>query len=118
MDAPKNYLLADAEHPLICTDKVWDELLLYNIAPRRAEALFADFFELTDKRLNENYILKHLSGGQKVILMALLALHSPARRICFMNLERSLDPDKAARLQDLIRRSGKEIIWQRVDDHD
>lgn len=116
MSISDNYLIAKADQPLICADKVWDELLLYNIAPPRAQVLFTEFIELTEKHLDANSLLTHLSGGQKVILMALLALHSPAQRICLVNLDRYLDASRAARLDELLLRSGKEIIRREEDD--
>ncbi|HCM14934.1 MAG TPA: hypothetical protein DHW79_03115 [Candidatus Cloacimonas sp.] len=105
-----SYLIADAEHPLVCTDKLRDELLLYNIPTHSLAQMFTQFKQLCNKDLDESSSLQELSGGQKVILMALLAIHSPAPRIRFINLKRYLDPHNSAALQELIYSGAKEII--------
>jgi hypothetical protein len=111
MKARDKYLIADARHPLISTDKLWDEMLLYNIREQNAEQLKRTFWEITGKEICESSLLQELSGGQKVILMALLALLSPASRIMFIELELSLDAPKLARLKQEIVQSEKEIIF-------
>jgi ABC-type Mn2+/Zn2+ transport system ATPase subunit len=110
MKARDKYLIADARHPLISTDKLWDEMLLYNIREQNAEQLKRTFWEITGKEICESSLLQELSGGQKVILMALLALLSPASRIVFIELELSLDAPKLARLKQEIVQSEKEVI--------
>ncbi|HQB97698.1 MAG: hypothetical protein RBQ67_00725 [Candidatus Cloacimonadaceae bacterium] len=114
MDIMHDYLIADAEHPLICSDKLWDEMLLYNINPAAADRLYLDFRAICKKEVSADSSLKELSGGQKVILMALLALHSPADSISFINLEHSLDPGRFCKIRDLIIHSGKNILWERA----
>ncbi|NLM90537.1 MAG: hypothetical protein GX179_05030, partial [Candidatus Cloacimonetes bacterium] len=54
--------------------------------------------------------IEELSGGQKVILMALLAIYSPAPKIRFVNLLNALDPKRRDAIQSLIRNSGKDIV--------
>jgi len=70
-------------------------------------------FELISaKALSGNSLLSELSGGQKVILMACLAVFSPARRICFIDLEHSLDPLRHEVVMELIEGSGKETCFR------
>ncbi|MCK9557117.1 MAG: hypothetical protein PHO85_06635 [Candidatus Cloacimonetes bacterium] len=110
MDRENRYLIADALHPLVCTDKVRDELLLYNIQAQDYPKVFEQFKLICDKGLDVASALQELSGGQKVILMAILAIYSPARRIHFINLNRYLDASKANALKTLIDGSDKEIL--------
>ncbi len=110
MDSKKSYLIADGQHPLVCTDLVRDELILYNLGKAEKALLFADFERITSKEIDEKSKVEALSGGQKVMLMALMALYSPAPRIEFLHLTHSLDTDKAAEILDLIKQSGKDIL--------
>jgi len=112
MDTNTGFLIADAAHPLICSGPLWEEMLLYNI-PVERQAELCDAFELISaKALSGNSLLSELSGGQKVILMACLAVFSPARRICFIDLEHSLDPLRHEVVMELIEGSGKETCFR------
>ncbi|MCB5253158.1 MAG: hypothetical protein RBR69_04305 [Candidatus Cloacimonadaceae bacterium] len=110
MDLKKSYLIADGQYPLVCTDLVHDEIILYNLDKEAQARLFAEFERITAKKIDRESKLEALSGGQKVVLMALLALLSPALRIEFVHLTHSLDQDKASQILDLIRQSSKEIV--------
>ena len=110
MDSKKSYLIADGQHPLVCTDAVRDELILYNLGLKEEALLFSEFERITAKRIDIDSKLDALSGGQKVVLMALLALYSPAPRIEFVHLTHSLDEDKARQILELIKQSRKEIL--------
>lgn len=110
MDLTKSYLIADGQHPLVCTDLVRDEFILYNLGTKEEALLFRDFERITAKKIDRESALDALSGGQKVVLMALLALYSPALRIEFVDLTHSLDEDKAAEILALIEKSKKDIV--------
>ncbi len=110
MENKERYLTLDAEHPLVCTDRVYDEMILYNLAEEDRGLLFSDFSRLTGKKIDEESSLTALSGGQKVILMVLLALYSPARAIRFENLSHNLDAEKDRALRSLIAASDKDIL--------
>ena len=110
MDSKKSYLIADGQHPLVCTDLVRDEIILYNLGTEESARLFAEFERITAKKIDFGSKLDALSGGQKVVLMALLALHSPAPRIEFLHLTHSLDEDIVIQILDLIKQSRKEIL--------
>ncbi len=98
------YLICDARQPLITASQLWDELLLYNLSPEARTELLAEFRRLTARELTFSSDITTLSGGQKVLLMCLLALLSPARNILFMDVMHSLDPANRAALKELIDR--------------
>ncbi|MEN6444917.1 MAG: hypothetical protein ABFC98_02595 [Candidatus Cloacimonas sp.] len=112
----KDFLLADAEIPLISCDELRDELLIYNLDETATNQLFSQFEKITGKALNKMYKINELSGGQKVILMALLAIYSPARKIRFQNLTQSLYPKRRQAIEEIIQNSGKEIVMDTEDD--
>lgn len=112
MENKDHYLILDAEQPLVCTDKIIDEMKLYNIAVSKIEPLLRDFARITGKEPDTDTKLNTLSGGQKVILMVLLALYSPAQALCFRDLYHSLDMENRSKIQDLLLASDKEIIYE------
>lgn len=109
MDTNTGFLIADASHPLISMGPVYEELILYNITGVAEEKLLASFATISGKTLKTSDLLCELSGGQKVILMACLALYSPASRIEFCDLRHSLDSEKYEQLRGLISSFDKEI---------
>lgn len=106
-------LLCDSGRPLCGGGTLREELLLYNVPPDSRPALSAEFASLTGKVLRPESDVSILSGGQKVLLMCLCALFSPARGILFTNLWHSLDPDNRAKTKELIARlqNGREISY-------
>lgn len=112
MNTKTAYLTADAAHPLVSNECIWDELLLYHISGAQTAALYAAFEQICGKSIDEHSHIGQLSGGQKVILMACLAVYSPASRIRFIGLEHSVDPSKMLVLQSLLQSSGKEISYE------
>lgn len=107
MNTDQPELIADAARPLLCGQELWEEMLLYNIHPEQHTELGALFTGITGKAIAQNSILNELSGGQKVIMMACLATLSPAKALCFIDLEHSLDPDRFAAVMSMILNSGK-----------
>jgi len=107
-----DYLVADANIPLISCDRLKDELLIYNLEETATAILIDQFAKLTGKKIDKSYRITELSGGQKVILMALLAIYSPAPKIRFVNLLDALDPKRREAIQILIQDSGKDIILE------
>ena len=104
-------LMADANHPLISTDSVREEMLLYNIDLERLPSLCKQFSDISGRFLDENIPIGHLSGGQKVILMACLLVFCPAKRIMIIDLAHSLDVTKLHKVQELLQLSGKDIRY-------
>ncbi len=105
-----NYLIADANHPLITTGSFKTEARLYNLDAVAQARLFSSYKKICSKSLDASTLLTSFSGGEKVVLMALLALFCPAPRICFIDLWHALDPDKRIILKELISKSPKELI--------
>ena len=112
----KDYLIADADVPLISCDELRDELLIYNIDDSTANQLINQFEELTGKDINRFYKVNELSGGQKVILMVILVLYSHAPKIHFKNLMQSLDTKRREAIKNLINSCGKDIILEENND--
>jgi ABC-type iron transport system FetAB ATPase subunit len=114
MEIKDRYLTLDAAQPLVCTDKIMDEMILYRIPDSRMDALLQDFARITGKKADPESSLLSFSGGQKVILMVLLSLYSPAKALCFRDLFYSLDQDKQPNIQALLSASDKEIIFEDI----
>lgn len=114
------HLVCDARHPLISHWRLADEMLLYNIGSGKAVELIEDFFRISGKALTTKSRISELSGGQKVILMILLAIHSPAQRILFVDINHALDPEKYALLIALTdgKASGREFRFRNRGDVD
>ncbi|MDZ4182590.1 MAG: hypothetical protein U1B83_06920 [Candidatus Cloacimonadaceae bacterium] len=90
----KDSLICDANHPLISAGKLLEEIIIYSIAPSLHAPLLDSFASLCGKAINLSTEVSTLSGGQKVILMFLLALYSPAPNILFVDLPAFLDPGR------------------------
>lgn len=113
----ERYLVCDAGCPILSSGNLEDEVLLYNLNEEKMLLLTRQFYLLTGKELGPTSKTEELSGGQKVILMCLMALYSSARAIAFINLERSLDAHRIAALQAVIQNlaAGREIIHRDND---
>lgn len=94
-------LVCDAGHPLVSQGRLREELLLYNISDENSALLTDRFYEITGRELSLQSETDCLSGGQKVLLMFLLALYSPARQLHFIGLWHSLDTLVATRVRTL-----------------
>jgi len=108
----KAYLTADAAIPLITNGKLRSEILIYNLDASSTDRLLKTYAEISGKELTPSSIINELSGGQKVLLMALLALFCPAPAIRFINLMPALDILRRQALGELIDNSPKEIILE------
>jgi ABC-type Mn2+/Zn2+ transport system ATPase subunit len=97
-----NYLICSGKHPLISSAELSDELVIYNIKGQRLDLLIEHFNTITGKQLTESFPINTLSGGQKTILMVLLAIYSPAPRILFAHLFESLDEANKVVIRDLL----------------
>jgi len=100
-------LICDASCPLITNKLLEDELLLYNLNNSARELLFSHFKSMCTHQLHSEFCPEELSGGQKVILMVLLALLSPAERIVFFHLYDSLDAVRIKEIDLLIVKFGE-----------
>ncbi len=97
------YLIMDGRVPLMTRSRVQDEFRLYRLSSGRREMIRAHFSELTGRNLSADTMTDELSGGQKAVLGALIALASPAPRILFVRFFDALHPDRRRRLRELIR---------------
>ncbi|MCB5258419.1 MAG: hypothetical protein WC179_00300 [Candidatus Cloacimonadaceae bacterium] len=102
------YLICNARSPLISEGLLREELMLYNISADKWELLTQEFTDITGKHLGSEDEIGILSGGQKVILMCLLALYSPAKKILFIDLWRSLDDRNRERIVKLLELYSKD----------
>lgn len=109
---PPTLLICDARLPLCGGGTLREELLLYNIPSGSIPLLIQEFDSATGKRLLPDSNVDILSGGQKVMLMCLCALFSPASAISFCHLWHSLDPHNRDWAKDLIAslKGGREIL--------
>lgn len=113
-------MICDARLPLISDGKLREELVLYNLNSEEACDLCGRFLQLTGKSIDADCETANLSGGQKVVLMFLLAMLSPARNIVFIDLMRSLDAATRILINQMIEsaKPEKEIILEDAEDVD
>jgi ABC-type Mn2+/Zn2+ transport system ATPase subunit len=106
------HLVCNARSPLISNGRLREELILHAIDAEEIEPLIQDFSHFTGREINADTDISTLSGGQKVMLMLLLALHSPANSIIFVDLWHSLDEQNQAKIKKLLDEytGSKEII--------
>ncbi len=117
MITPKQFsshLICPADSPILSDGRLRQELTLYNVSADSMPSLLAEFTDLTGKSLTPDSPVSILSGGQKVLLMCLLALHSPARYILFIDLWHNLDACNRDRIKALLQSYGndRQIAFQ------
>jgi len=96
------YLICSGDMPCIGTGRIADESVFYHLDPTQEATVFERFNVITGKMVDRETTINNLSGGQKVILMLLLALYSPAPRILLHNVRHNLDPAKRLIIDRLI----------------
>ncbi len=101
-------LICNAHCPLISDSKLRDELILYNIPHDSYSRLFEELESLLSVKLLPESDIGTLSGGQKVMVMCLMALFSPATDILFIDLMHALDTTHKARIGELLSKYGKD----------
>lgn len=104
MESP--ILFCNASLPISGGGTLREEFILYHLDSALQAALINEFASITGKELNPQSDLHTLSGGQKVLMMTLLALLSPAKSIHFVNLWHSLDTQNRDLVKELIARLG------------
>ncbi len=97
-----DYLYMDGLVPSISLGQIHEEFRLYNIDKTQYEKILLDFFEITDKKVNENYLISELSHGQKLILSALMVLNSSAEKILFHNFFTSISQKNREKINLII----------------
>ncbi len=107
------HLICDGNQPLITKATLQEEAMLYNLRPEVLQEVITLFKQITDKEIASETDISQLSGGQKVVLMILLALHSNAKKILLLNAKSALDPERSDAVQTLIKQfqvSKQEIL--------
>jgi hypothetical protein len=112
----QTHLICQGQTPIIGTGIVRDEMIIYNIPVEERARLLRTFEAITGKSITVKSDASELSGGQKVLLMCLMALFSSASIIDFFDIERSLDESNRAAIEDLARSFGtsKIISWHKT----
>ncbi len=118
MNKDTNTLLCDAGLPLAGGGSLREELLLFNVPASSTAELIREFTQATGRTLDPDCDVSILSGGQKVLLMCLGALFSPAQAIRFLGLWHSLDPGNRDRVRLLIDRLGQGRQISFTEDYD
>ncbi len=88
------HLICDCAYPLITDSNLEEEAMLYNLGKQDMVDLMESFIRITGKSVNAASDVSTLSGGQKVVLLILFCLYSPAQHIVIINLSVSLDVDR------------------------
>lgn len=99
-------LFCNASLPISGGGSLREEFILYHLDSAKQAALIKEFASITGKQLKAQSDLNSLSGGQKVLIMTLLALFSPAKSIHFVNLWHSLDSQNRKLVKELISKLG------------
>lgn len=92
----------DGRVPLLTSGAIRDEARLYNLDDEAEAAVLARFTELTGREAGPDTAVTTLSGGQKIVLAALLALESPATDLLFVDFFRALYPARRQALKAFI----------------
>jgi len=98
----KDYLICSGDLPCIVTGRICEESVFYGLDPGAESTVIERFNLISGKQVDCNTAISTLSGGQKVILMTLLALNSPAEKILFHNLMHNLDIAKREIVRQLL----------------
>lgn len=108
----KDYLIMDGLIPSISSGQIQEEFKLYNIDKSQYKKILNNFLDITDKEVNENYLISELSHGQKLILSALIVLNSTAPKILFRNFFTSISQTNREKIESIIAvklKEGKSI---------
>ena len=97
-----DYLILDGLVPTISLGYIKEEFVLYKIEKENYRKLLDLFYKITDKRVNENYLISELSHGQKLILSSIIVLSSSAKKILFRNFFTSVSIQNRSKINTLI----------------
>jgi len=112
MNLKQSYLTANAAHPLITHGSFKVEALLYHLDSDAIQQVITNFQMICSKDLLPETIISHLSGGEKVVLMVLIALFCPAPQLRFIGIWHALDGEKRLAIQELLDFSAKDIVCE------
>ena len=108
-----DYLILDGLVPTISLGYIKEELVLYNISKDKYVDVLNCFMDITQKDVDEDYLISELSHGQQLILSAVISLFSDAKSILFHNFFISIssnNTDKIMKLIDSERLKGRIIV--------
>ena len=105
----EEWLVLDGKRPCVTEAAVQEEFCVYSLSAEEERRVLALFEEISGQALTCASRLHELSGGQKVIFSALLALHSSAKKLLFVNFFLALHESKKRRIQELLQQSSKTI---------
>ncbi len=88
--------------PSISLGQIQEEFRLYDIDKSQYEKILNIFSDITDKKVDENYLISELSHGQKLILSALMVLNSSAPKILFRNFFTSISQINREKIELII----------------
>jgi len=109
----EDYLILDGLVPTISLGYIKEELVLYNISKDKYVDVLDCFIDITQKDVDEDYLISELSHGQQLILSAVITLFSNARSILFHKFFTSIssnNTDKIMKLIDSERLKGRIIV--------
>ncbi|GAK51178.1 hypothetical protein U14_02420 [Candidatus Moduliflexus flocculans] len=105
----EEWLVFDGKRPCVTEAAAHEECCLYGLSEDEERHVLTLFEEISGQSLTRVSSLNELSGGQKVIFSALLALSSRAKNLLFINFFLALHESKKRRIEELIRQSPKTI---------
>ena len=100
----QNFLVLDGRVHSMSNSTIKDEIRLYNLSKEKYHKTIELFNRITGKSISDKSQVTELSGGQKLILSALIALESPARNIIFFDYFIALHQSKKDVLYSLIEK--------------
>lgn len=104
----QNYLVLDGRIQSLSHSLVRDEFRLYNLGAETHNKVIGLFNQITGKSINEKTPIGELSGGQSLILSALIALESQAMSIIFVDYFLPLHKTKRRVIMELLEKYRKQ----------
>lgn len=105
-----NFLVCNASTPFIIGTNLAEEALIYNLSSIDINQIIQDFSQYCGKVINKHDKIAYLSGGQKVMLMILIALQSQAEDIMFIGIDTALDSERRKVVNNLLSLCSKKIV--------
>ena len=116
-DLSDEYLIMDGNIPTISLGFIKEEIILFNIKDKKTiNKIYTTFTEITGKEIDGDYIISKLSHGQRLILSAIIALNSNAKKILFSNFFISVSNQNVEKIKEIIKIKEKEGKIIKIDD--
>lgn len=104
------YLVCDGTYPFVTRALLADEAKLFKLSKAELELVCEEFYDFFEVKINPHSKIDELSGGQKIVLMFLLAMRSKADKILFVNLLDSLDQINKEKVLAIINKQSNRLI--------